>query len=91
MRYRDQVAIFVENIFEHVRENHDAGPLNRHYSATWDTRSAASQWWLAATKRVGPAPPLAPAVLAESALALLLATVAAATRQPKPIAANPRR
>jgi hypothetical protein len=68
-------------VYEHVDENHKAGPLDRRYSATWDTMSSASQWWAAATKAVGPAPPLAPAALAEAALGLLLLSLVPLERQ----------
>lgn len=60
----------------HVHGNLEAGPLDRHYAATWDTLSSVEQWWLASTGGVGPAPVLAPGALAEISLMLLLATVA---------------
>jgi hypothetical protein len=59
----------------HVVENLDAGPLDRLYAARWDTMSAVEQWFDAITGAVGPAPTLAPGVLAEMGLGLLLATV----------------
>ncbi|WP_248962142.1 hypothetical protein [Sphaerisporangium perillae] len=61
-------------VYAHVAANHDAGVLDQRYAATWDTLPAISQWWYALTKMVGPAPPLAPGMLAQSALILLLAT-----------------
>ena len=64
----------------HVRENLNAGPLDRHYAATWDTLSPLEQVWDAATGAVGPAPTLAPGALLEISLALYLATL----RMPAP-------
>jgi len=68
------VASAALGIWEHIEANHDAGPLDRRYAATWETLSTPSQWWLAARKVVGPAPPLAPGALAEAGIAVLLAT-----------------
>jgi hypothetical protein len=68
------VASAVFGIWEHIEANHDAGPLDGRYAATWEALSTPSQWWLAARKVVGPAPPLAPGALAEAGLAVLLAT-----------------
>jgi hypothetical protein len=59
----------------HVRENLNAGPLDRFYAARWDTMSAFEQWFAALTGSVGPAPILAPGVLLEMGLGLLLATI----------------
>jgi len=59
----------------HVVENLDAGPLDRNYAATWDSMSSLDQWFTAVTGGVGPAPTLAPGVLVEMGLGLLLATV----------------
>jgi hypothetical protein len=59
----------------HVIENLDAGPLDRVFAARWDTMPEAEQWFDAITGTVGPAPTLAPGVLAEMGLGLLLATV----------------
>lgn len=61
-------------IYQHTAENHRAGALDSAYSDSWDNRSAVSQWFLAVTKSVGPAPPLAPGVLGQNALLVLLAT-----------------
>lgn len=62
-------------IYKHIEENHDAGVLDYRYATTWESLSAASQWWKAATKTVGPAPVLAPGILAQSALLLVAATL----------------
>jgi hypothetical protein len=61
-------------VWQHVRENRNAGPLDFRYAATWDSLSSADQWWKAFSKTVGPAPTLAPGVLAEAALCALAAT-----------------
>jgi hypothetical protein len=59
----------------HVSENLTAGPLDRDFAATWDSMSPLAQWWAAITGGVGPAPTLAPGVLLQLGLAVLLATV----------------
>ncbi|MCW2876741.1 MAG: hypothetical protein JWQ95_841 [Sphaerisporangium sp.] len=64
----------VFGIYAHIAANYDAGALDQRYSATWDSLPALSRWWYALTKTVGPAPPLAPGMLGQSALLLLLAT-----------------
>ncbi|RCG31882.1 hypothetical protein DQ384_08850 [Sphaerisporangium album] len=67
-------------IYEHIAANYDAGLLDQRYAATWETLPVLSRWWYALTKTVGPAPPLAPGMLGQSALLLLLATFARRTR-----------
>ena len=62
-------------IVQHVIANHDAGPLDARYADRWDSMSAWSQWWAAATESVGPSPPLAPAALALGGVCLWLATI----------------
>lgn len=62
-------------VVEHVVANYDAAPLDYRYGARWPSMSMASRWWAAATKTVGPAPPLTPAVLAWAALCLWFATL----------------
>jgi len=59
----------------HVSENLAAGPLDRQYALTWSSMSPIEQGWLAVTGGVGPAPTLAPGVLLQLALGLLLGTV----------------
>ncbi|WP_433246955.1 hypothetical protein ACQPYK_46160 [Streptosporangium sp. CA-135522] len=71
------VALF--GVYAHVAANYDTGFLDHRYAATWETLPALSRWWYALTKSVGPAPPLAPGMLAQTALLLLLVTI---TRQP---------
>jgi hypothetical protein len=61
-------------IWEHVEENHDSGELDRVYGETWESLPPTTQWWLAASKSVGPSPPLAPGALAVAGFCVLLAT-----------------
>ncbi|WP_219465075.1 hypothetical protein [Nonomuraea rhizosphaerae] len=58
-------------VYMHVSVNHGMGAMD----PTWDTLSPLTQWWYALTKSVGQAPPLAPGMLAQSGLLLLLATL----------------
>ncbi|WP_433435321.1 hypothetical protein [Nonomuraea sp. CA-141351] len=58
-------------VFMHVSVNHGAGAAD----LSWDALSPLTQWWYALTKSVGQAPPLAPGMLAQSALLLTLATL----------------
>ncbi|SDJ46249.1 hypothetical protein [Nonomuraea jiangxiensis] len=60
-------------VFVHVNVNHGAGA----FDPAWDGLPPLTQWWYALTKSVGDAPPLAPGMLAQSALLLLLTTLAA--------------
>ncbi|HEX4814912.1 MAG TPA: hypothetical protein VFV66_19395 [Nonomuraea sp.] len=60
-------------VYAHVSVNHGTGPAD----PGWDGLSPPTQWWYALTKSVGNAPPLAPGMLAQSALMLLLATFTA--------------
>jgi hypothetical protein len=68
-------------VLVHVVANHDAGPLNGSYGIGWDQRPAPVRWWLAATKTVGPAPPLAPGLLALQGSLVLLVTFGPAERR----------
>ena len=58
-----------------IGANHSAGALDIRYADTWEQMSAVAQWWAAASGGVGPAPSLAPGVLAFTAAALLAATL----------------
>ena len=69
------IVIAVLGIVRHVYANFEAGELDQEYAATWDTLSLANRWWLAASKTVGPSPPLAPGALAQAAVCALLATM----------------
>ncbi|TMR22401.1 hypothetical protein ETD86_11750 [Nonomuraea turkmeniaca] len=64
--------------FVHVSVNYGAGGSD----SEWSTLSPLTQWWYAATKTVGFAPPLAPGMLAQSALMLLLASLTSKRREP---------
>ena len=61
-------------VWEHLEENLKAGPLDRRYSTTWDAMSPLQHVWKAASGAVGPAPILAPGILAGAAVLVLLAT-----------------
>ena len=61
-------------VLEHVHSNLESGPLDATYGPKWDTMGTVSKWWAAASGGVGPAPSLAPAILAQIGLCLLLAT-----------------
>jgi hypothetical protein len=68
-------------MWEHVDGNFHAGYLDRRYERTWTTMSSTSRWWAAVTRGVGPAPPLAPAILALAAVCVWFATVGVRTRE----------
>jgi hypothetical protein len=59
----------------HFYVNLNAGPLDRDYGPRWEQMTSFDQWTAAITGDVGPAPMLAPGVLAEISLALLLASI----------------
>jgi len=65
----------VYGMLEHVLVNVGTGALDQRYADTWESLSLFERGWYAVTKTVGPAPPLAPGVLAQTALLLLLATI----------------
>ncbi|WP_231509142.1 hypothetical protein [Streptosporangium roseum] len=71
------VALF--GVYTHVAANYEAGFLDQRYAGTWETLPVLSRWWYALTKSVGPAPPLAPGMLAQTAFLLLLSTFARRT------------
>ncbi len=60
---------------DHISTNVSAGALDAQYSARWETMSTVGRWWAATNGGVGPAPTLAPLVLAQIGLCLALATV----------------
>ena len=68
-------------VLDHVLVNYESGALDQRYAESWDTMPALQQWWLAVTKTVGPAPTLAPGVLGQSALLLVLASAGATRRR----------
>jgi hypothetical protein len=61
-------------IVQHVVVNYDAGALDASYGQGWDALPVTARLWYAVSKSVGPAPPLAPGVLGQSALMVLLAS-----------------
>ncbi|UBU12885.1 hypothetical protein [Nonomuraea gerenzanensis] len=65
-------------VYTHVSVNFGMGAMDPQ----WDSYSPLTQWWYALTKSVGMAPPLAPGMLAQSALLLLLASVTPNRREP---------
>ncbi len=65
----------VYGVVDHITVNYNSGPLDQRFADTWESLSASQRWWYAATKEVGPSPPLAPGMLAQTALLLLLATL----------------
>ena len=62
----------IYGVCDHIAVNYNSGPLDYRFAETWDSLSAAQRLWYAFTKHVGPSPPLAPAVLAQTALLLLM-------------------
>jgi hypothetical protein len=70
------LAASLYGVIEHILVNLASGALDQRYAQTWDTLPLLEQLWLAATKTVGPAPTLAPGVLGQSAILLLLASIA---------------
>jgi hypothetical protein len=70
------LAVAIYGVITHVTVNYDAGALDQRYADAWDSLPMLQRWWYAATKTVGPAPTLAPGVLGQVALLLLLATLA---------------
>lgn len=65
----------VYGVIEHVLVNLEAGELDQRFADSWQSLPLVEQVLYAATKTVGPAPTLAPGVLAQVALLLLLATI----------------
>jgi hypothetical protein len=68
-------------VVDHVLANYESGALDQRYSESWETLPVVQQWWLAVTKTVGPAPTLAPGVLGQSALLLVLASAGSTRRR----------
>jgi hypothetical protein len=82
-------AVAALGIGVHAWANVDAGALDKDVAATWGSMPAVQHWWLGITGAVGPAPTLAPGVLAEISFALALATVrhpALAETRARPVA-----
>ncbi|MEO3873786.1 hypothetical protein ABGB18_33665 [Nonomuraea sp. B12E4] len=81
------LAASAYGVFMHVTVNHTAGA----FDPSWEGLSPLTQWWYALTKSVGTAPPLAPGMLAQSALLLLLTTLAGKQRREQVIPLRRRR
>ena len=69
------LAASAYGVLDHILVNYESGALDQRYADSWETLPALQQWWLAVTKTVGPAPTLAPGVLGQSALLLVLASI----------------
>ncbi|GAA0922372.1 hypothetical protein [Pseudonocardia zijingensis] len=69
-------------VVDHVLANFHAGELDQRFADTWDSLPLVERGWYAVTKTVGPAPTLAPGVLGQTALLLLLATMCTGRRVP---------
>lgn len=63
----------IYGVLDHIGVNHNSGYLDHRFADIWESMSPIRQWWYAATKTVGPAPTLAPGMLGQTALLLLLA------------------
>ncbi|MGN9780335.1 hypothetical protein ACTMTF_02830 [Nonomuraea sp. ZG12] len=63
-------------VYAHVAANFTMGSFDQSLDETWAGLSVVTQYWYALTKSVGSAPPLAPGMLAQAALLVLLATFA---------------
>ena len=69
------LAASIYGVITHIVVNYEAGALDQRYADAWDSLPMLQRWWYAVTKTVGPAPTLAPGVLGQTALLLLLATL----------------
>lgn len=76
------LAASVYGVIDHTVVNYNSGPLDQRFAETWESLSQTQQWWYAITKTVGPAPTLAPGVLGQTAVLLLLATLIPGGRPP---------
>lgn len=64
----------------HVLRNFQSGPLDARYAESWDGLPWLEQVWLASTGGVGPAPSLAPGMLALGGVCLVLGTLGRSSR-----------
>jgi len=62
-------------VLEHLLVNVGSGPHDQRYADTWQSFSLFERGWYALTGTVGSAPPLAPGVLGQTSLLLLLASI----------------
>jgi hypothetical protein len=75
----------VYGVLDHIAVNYNSGFLDQRFADTWESLPATQRWWYAFTKQVGPSPTLAPGMLAQMALLLLLATLMRSKRvKPEP-------
>jgi hypothetical protein len=75
------LAASAYGVADHILVNYDSGALDQRFADTWDTLPVLTRWWYAASKQVGPAPTLAPGVLGQTAVLLLLATIGGPLRR----------
>jgi hypothetical protein len=68
-------------VVDHILVNLHAGELDQRFADTWDSLPLPVRGWYAVTKTVGPAPTLAPGVLGQAALLLLLTTLCDTSRR----------
>ena len=78
------LAASVYGVVDHVLVNYASGPLDQRFADSWDALPPLTRVWYAVSKEVGPAPTLAPGVLGQTALLLLLATVGDPRRRTVP-------
>lgn len=69
------LLISLFGVIEHALVNYQAGPLDQRFTGSWDALPGWLRWWYAITRTVGPAPTLAPGMLGQAALTLMLATI----------------
>lgn len=75
------LAASLYGVVDHTLVNLRSGPLDGTIGPGWDALPALQQWWYAATMTVGPSPTLAPGVLGQAALLLVLATLTPPRRE----------
>jgi hypothetical protein len=74
------LAASVYGVVDHALVNFGSGPLDQRFADSWDALPLLTRVWYAVTTEVGPAPTLAPGVLGQTALLLVLATLGDARR-----------
>jgi hypothetical protein len=73
----------IAGVIVHIVVNYDSATLDQRFADSWDSLPLLQRWWYAASKTVGPAPTLAPGMIGQSALVLLLATLARPRQLPR--------
>lgn len=71
------LVMSVVGMWRHIVANYEAAPLDFRFETRWAQMSPVEQWWAASTGAVGPSPALAPAVLAQAAVCIILASIGA--------------